>query len=123
MAEGAQQERPPLPTRKLRVTGYDKIGQTTKGAPIFKVTAVNMDGSPVEQELRAFQELPVGEDIEYALKKYVHQQYGDTWTMYPPPEKLGTRVTKLEQRVEELEVRLAGLEPGIGGQGADDIPL
>jgi hypothetical protein len=122
MTEGADKERPPLPTRKLRVTGYDKIGQTQKGAPIFKVTAVQENGAPVELELRSFQELPVGEVIEYALKKYVHPQYGDTYTLYPPPEKLGTRVTKLEQRLEEIEKRLQGLESGLGGT-PDDFPL
>jgi len=127
MAEGEQKDRPALPRRKLRVTNYEQIGKTQKDAPIYKVFAVKEDGSPVEDELRAFQELPVGEVIEYALKRYDHPQYGVSFTLYPPKEKLGTRVTKLEQKIEELESRLAALESGSGapapGAPDDDIPF
>jgi hypothetical protein len=117
--------RPPLPTRKLRVTDYKKIGQTQKGAPIYKVTAVHEDGSPVEKdgepiELRAFQELPVGEVVEYGMKKYVHERYGDSYTLYPPKEKLGRRVDALESQIAELQQRVADLETGnVGGGGIE----
>lgn len=121
------EKRPPLPTRKLRVVSYDQIGKTQKNAPIFKVRAVNEDGSPVEEELRAFQELPVGEVVEYGLKKYVHERWGDSWTLYPPKEKLGTRVTKLEETVEELKQRITQLESGASGVAPapddQDIPF
>lgn len=122
MSEG-EQSRPALPRRKLRVTNYEKIGTTKKGAPIYKVFAVKEDGSPVEDELRAFQELPVGEIIEYALKLYDHPEYGKSFTLYPPQDKLGTRVTKLETRVEELEERVAALASGASSGSDDDIPF
>lgn len=126
MAEQGEQQRPALPRRKLRVSSYERIGKTKDDNDIYKVFAVNEDGSPVEEELRAFQELPVGETIEYALKKYDHPKYGTSYTLYPPKEKLGTRVTKLEQRVQELENRLDASEgAATGGVSAnpDDIPF
>lgn len=121
--QGGGQDRPPLPQRKLRVTAYDQIGKTQKGAPIYKVTAVNEDGSPVEKdgepvELRAFQELALGEVVQYGLKRYDHPKHGESYTLYPPKEKLGRRVDLLEERVAELLTRIEQLESGNAGGGA-----
>lgn len=122
MPEGEQH-----PKRKLRVVDYDQMARTQKGAPIYKVRAVREDGSPVEEELRSFQELPIGDLLEYELQRYDHPQYGISWTLIPPKDKLNTRVRKLEERVQALEEQLASLMSGTTGgpSGAteDDIPF
>ena len=108
----------PLPRRRLRVTKLEKVGEVKNGKnagnPIYAVSAVKEDGSPVEQELRSFAELPIGEVVEYALSRYEHEKYGVTFTLYPPKEsrgKLTERVTELEKRVATLESRLGDSPP------------
>lgn len=109
---GEQKE---LPRRKLRVVSLEKLGKTQKGGWIYKVNAVDAEGAPVEEELRAFEELPSGELIEYAVKKFESEKYGVSWTLFPPKEvkkNKEQRVQDLEDEVADLKKRVDALEGG-----------
>lgn len=96
--------------RKLRVTQQEVLSNLKSGATLYKVFAVDEDGSPVEQELRSFQELPEGELVEYEISRYDSQDYGTSWTLKRAPQQTGKRVAELERRVADLESRLEQIE-------------
>lgn len=109
MAE--QQNRPPLPKRKLRVVSFEVIGKTKDDNPIYRPACVTEQGEPVDLTFTMFNEPVVGELIEYGVKKFEHEKYGISYTLFPPKEKLGRRVEELEKRVAAIEAKL-----GSGGQ-------
>lgn len=128
-------------TRKVTVTSTSVI--TAKDDwTLYEVFAVNEDGDPIDLKLRAFDDLPIGEQIEVEVEKRTDPKYGDSYTLKPvggarkqnPGARLGPKVDELRERVDELEARIERLESAAtalggapGGQPAteaeDDIPF
>lgn len=108
-------------SRKLTVTSCEVTHQGTnkKGEPytIYEVHAVGEDGLPVEESLRSFAELPIGELKTYTIQPYDHERYGRSYTLSLPKagSRLGPKVDQLRKELDELTKRVDALEGG----GAD----
>lgn len=101
--------------RILTVTSCTEFrrGHGAKGEwVIYEVQAVDAKGIPVEEKLRSFKALPVGVGQEYEVERYDHEQYGTSFTLFPPKQKSSERLDVLEGQVADLLARIARLESG-----------
>lgn len=73
-------------------------GNTT----LFEVFATTEDGSYVEEALRSFTELDVGQLLEYEIEPYNHKRWGMSYTLYPPKKETARRLRELEEQVKAL---------------------
>lgn len=87
--------------RELR-SGTSKHGRPWK---LFKVSATDPDGRPIEEQLTTFSKLPIGEAIEVEVERREHPEYGPSFTLKLPSAGggLARRVADLEKRVSSLE--------------------
>lgn len=100
---------PPV-KRKLVATSCTPLATLRSGATLYEVFAVDEEGEPVQEELRSFQELDLGELVEYEVTRYDDPERGTSFTLKRQPKNTARRVDELEKRVDELEKRLAALE-------------
>lgn len=92
--------------RKLKVTGMKPItniklrnGGTTT---LYEVFAVTPEGGYVEEALRSFQELDVGQVLEYEIEPYNHPIHGMSYTLTPPKKETARRMRELEEQVAAI---------------------
>lgn len=81
-------------------------GQTT----LYECEALDDKGQVINEALRSFSELPLGQAAEYEVEAYSHPRHGDSWTLKKPRENTASRVTALEKTVQSLADRLSALE-------------
>jgi hypothetical protein len=92
--------------RKLVVTGQKPItnmklhnGGT---ATIFEVFAKTEGGEYVEEPLRSFTELDIGQVIQYRIEPYNHAVHGISYTLYPPKKEFPRRMREAEEKLGAL---------------------
>ena len=92
--------------RKLIVTGQKPItniklknGGTTT---LFEVFATDEHGGFIEESLRSFTELDVGQTLEYEIQPYNHPRYGMSYTLIPPKRETAKRLREMEEAMEAL---------------------
>lgn len=93
-------------TRKLIITGQKPItkikmkngGETT----LFEVFATDENGGFIEESLRAFTELEIGQVLEYEIQPYNHPRYGMSYTLIPPKRETARRMRDLEEAMEQV---------------------
>jgi hypothetical protein len=92
--------------RKLIVTGQKPITKMKLRnggeATIYEVFAKTEGGDYVEEALRAFDELDVGQLIEYTIEPYNHPQHGMSYTLQPPKKEFHRRLREIEEEHEAL---------------------
>lgn len=113
--------------RKLIVTGQKPItkikmkngGETT----LFEVFATDEHGGFIEEPLRAFTELEIGQCLEYEIQPYNHRRYGISYTLIPPKRETARRLRELEEAVEwilqQLEAQGKKPEPPLAFRRQD----
>lgn len=103
------------PTRKLVV---NKLVEKTRGQGkfgewiLYKVEAENADGSPINEDLITFDELPLNEPITVEVEQKNDPKYGISFTLRIPRERLQDRVARLEEANKLTDERLTALEGG-----------
>jgi hypothetical protein len=106
-----------MSTRKLTIIETKPLksgtSSTGKAWTIYDVTAVNEDGSPIEEKLRSFDQLQGTVEVEIERKD--DPKYGVSFTLKLPKgapgaaepasagARLGPSVDELRRRVETLE--------------------
>lgn len=89
--------------RELVVTGQKPITKMKLRnggeATIYEVFAKTEGGEYVEEALRAFDELDVGQLIEYEVEPYNHPQHGMSYTLQPPKKEFHRRVREMEEQM------------------------
>jgi hypothetical protein len=104
--------------RKLTVTKRDQIssGKGPHGDwTMWKLKANDEHGQPVNAQLLSFDDVKVGELVNYEVERKVHDQYGEQYWLKAPRSRgaaLGPKVDELRERVEQLEARVDRLETG-----------
>jgi hypothetical protein len=92
--------------RKLIVTGQKpitKIKLKNGGeATLFEVFATDEHGGFIEESLRSFTELDVGQCLEYEIEPYNHRRYGMSYTLVPPKRETARRLRELEEAMEAV---------------------
>lgn len=97
---------------------------------IYEITAQKPDGNAINEKLRAFTALPVGQLIDVTVVPYESEQWGRSFTLHPKNGKsAGTTAqvnelrdlcTELESRVTELFRRMREVEGRLGEVMKDD---
>lgn len=109
--------------RTLIVTGQKPITQVQTGAggksTLYEVFATDPDGNPIEEQLRTFAELEEGVPVEYEVQRYNHEQYGTSFTLFPPKRETHKRVSVLERDFQALKDELKTLKMWAESQGFD----
>lgn len=92
--------------RKLKVTGQKPITniklRNGGTSTLYEVFAVTEEGGYVEEALRAFQELDVGQVLEYTIEPYNHPLHGMSYTLTPPKKETARRMRELEEQMQAL---------------------
>lgn len=92
--------------RKLVVTGQKPITKMKLRnggeATIYEVFAKTDEGEYVEEALRSFDELDVGQLMEYDIEPYNHPQHGMSYTLQPPKKEFARRVREMEEQMAAL---------------------
>lgn len=99
---------------------------------IYEVDAANAQGAQINQTLRSFQPLPIGQQVEVTVTPFESEKHGKSYTLHLKGRKGGgstERVNELVELVEELTARvgtltgrLDAIEAMVGGRrgGASD---
>lgn len=98
---------------------------------IHEVKATKPDGSLVNEKLRSFSALPVGQPIEVTVVPFVSEKHGRSFTLYPTGAKatgttaavndLGETVEQMRGMIAALVTRVDALEKQVG-RGATPPP-
>lgn len=83
--------------------GHSKRGDTFT---IYEVKAERPDGREVNEKLRSFSSLPVGQVIEVNVQPYNSEVHGRSFTLYPK----GSKGTGATAQLNELHERVTALE-------------
>jgi hypothetical protein len=91
-------------------------GTSPKGQKwtIWQLIATKPDGTPIEENLRTFAELPKNEVLDVECELFQSEQYGNSYTVSSKGSSSRTqRVADLEKRVDRIEEHL-GLKEQTG---------
>lgn len=105
--------------RRIVVTRLEPLGKPFKRqngstGQTLKVHATTVEGVPINERLKAFSRLPVGEEIDVEVRPDDHPQYGRSYIVSMPGGRVGRELHELAQRVQAIEERL-----GIGRRVAE----
>lgn len=106
---------------RLKVASQRVISSWTKNDKEVTLYAVEVDGWK-GLPLRSFQELPIGQEIEYEARVYHHAEHGDSLTLKKPSAGLGKAVAELQEEVSALRSRITNLERRLGDPEAQVHP-
>lgn len=100
--------------------------QSGREYAMWQLIATKPDGTPIEANLRSFEDMPRGEVLEVAVTPFVSEQWGTSYTVARKNKsQLHSDLESLERRVAAIEVKL-GIDPGtsglIPGQGPPPPP-
>src|ERR1700752_4468428 len=81
---------------------------------IYEIEAAKPDGQPINQKLRAFTSLPIGQIVEDTVAPYVSEKYGKSFTLYPKNAKSHNfaeavnELTQVQSNQQAMIAKLAG---------------
>lgn len=98
---------------------------------IYEVEAANAQGNPINEKLRAFTALPIGQEIDVTVTPYKSEAHGKSYTLHPRNETgtgRGRQVNELREEMDQLKGmiaslanRVAVLEGGYPANGATQV--
>ncbi len=103
---------------KLRITScasvYQGINKRGDDYCIYELSAAKEDGTGVDQKLRSFEELPVGELLDLTVTPFHSEKHGTSFTLSRKNKPGGggssRKVEELTQFVQAIDERLKRLE-------------
>lgn len=107
-------EKPKARPTRLRITACNQVyvGKNARGDEftIYEVEASKADGSPVEEKLRSFENLPL-EVLDLNVTRYASQKYGLSYTLSrrTKPNR-DQQIAELNDKIDALSARLRVLE-------------
>jgi hypothetical protein len=108
----------PAETRRIIVTGLQELssGRTDRGEwTLYKVTATTAAGAPIRAELRTFERLPTGQEIDMQvearrdgsrLSYTLRRPRAGRQRLQEQLDRLTGRVDRLERDVQRVQDRL-----------------
>src|ERR1700683_1321956 len=79
---------------------------------IYEIEASKPDGTPINEKLRAFSTLPIGQEVDVTVTPYNSEQYGKSFTLALKGSKSGNfsaAINELTEAQAELTNRNAAL--------------
>lgn len=65
---------------------------------IYEVDAAKLDGTPVNEKLRSFAPLPIGQDVDVTVTPFVSERHGRSFTL----QQKGSRHASTQAQINEL---------------------
>jgi archaellum component FlaC len=92
--------------------GYSGKNKRGDAYEIYEIEAENGEGKVINEKLRSFSALPIGQVVEVTVKKFTSEKYGDSYTLTPKKGVSGKEaaIDDLAKEVEALKARVAALE-------------
>lgn len=117
-----------MSVRKLTVTScnvkFEGVGKTSgKAYTLYEVACRGEDGTPIEEEFKSFDMLPMGELIEYEIEREDHPKYGVSYLLKLPPGVKRPPKPNLQGDIVELRQRVARLESQVGALVGMSAPV
>lgn len=125
-----------MSVRKLTITScnvkFEGVAKTSgKPYTLYEVACRGEDGTPIEEEFKSFDMLPIGELIEYEIEREDHPKYGVSYLLKLPPGVKRPPKPNLQGDIVELRQRVARLESQVGAltgsavepTASEDIPF
>lgn len=74
---------------------------------IYEVDAQNQRGEPINEKLRSFTSLPIGQDVEVEVTVFNSERHGKSYTLHPKnkrssQEQVNQATEKLQRQDEEI---------------------
>lgn len=111
-----------LIVKETREISRGRNPRTGSDYTMWQIIATKPDGTPIDQNLRSFEDLPRGEVLEVSVTPFVSQQWGTSYTIARKDKsKLHSDVDELKQRIERIEAHL-GLGPNSSPQQGPPPP-
>ncbi|MFL5861104.1 MAG: hypothetical protein ACJ780_10025 [Solirubrobacteraceae bacterium] len=86
---------------------------------IFSIEATKPDGSLINEKLRAFEALPVGQEMEVTVTPFESEIHGRSFTLHRKQSNNATgQVNELKAVVDELRERVGKLETQVAALAA-----
>lgn len=79
---------------------------------IYEIDAANAQGQHINEKLRSFEALPIGQTIDVTVKVFNSERHGKSYTLHQKGRTGGgntERVNELAEMVQELTERVATL--------------
>lgn len=113
-------DKPKPQQTRLRITACSAVyhgehanGQTYK---VHEIEAEKLDGTPVGENLRSFESLPVGEEVDLNVVKFNHSTYGLSYTLSRRGGSTSAaKIKALEEQLRDMASRLAIVENALAG--------
>lgn len=111
--------------KKMVITSQRELAtfqRNNEDAVLYEVEAVNEDGKKIDKLLRTFHaEIPQGELIEFEVSEYVHETYGQTFTLKLPSKGRASKkdITDLRNQLGALADRVGALESQLAAVQAE----
>lgn len=80
---------------------------------IYEVEAAGQDGRLINEKLRAFRALPIGQVVEVTIEPFHSEQHGKSFTLHPKQSTSPGGAAQLNEAKEllgKLEARVSALE-------------
>lgn len=113
MAESKPQEN----VKKIKIVnctiGYAGTNQRGDDYTIFEVEAVNGNGERINEPLRSFSPLPIGQVIEVTVKRFDSTKHGVSYTLTPKRGAGGPHaqaINEMQEAMKDLTERVERLE-------------
>lgn len=94
---------------------------------IYEVDAQNQRGEPINEKLRSFTSLPIGQEVEVEVTVFNSERHGRSFTLHPKNKRssqeqvndAAAQIKALTERVERLERTVAELRAARAYQAPD----
>lgn len=123
MTQGQGGSKPNSKDMRIKVTGCRHVytGRNQRGDQysIYEIDAERAaDGMKINEKLRSFSALPIGQVIEVTVTPFISQRHGKSFTLEPKGRTGGSsstqRLNDLAAEVEDLRNRVATLTQRLG---------
>jgi hypothetical protein len=84
---------------------------------IYEIEACKPDGTPINESLRAFSSLPLGQEVDVTVTPYNSEKYGRSFTLAPKGRKssnFGEAVNELTTVVNQQREMISLLSDRVG---------
>lgn len=104
--------------RKLTVTSCNiAFDPPDKDWTLYEVAVLDEAGDPIDANFKSFDNLPIGQLIEFEVEKREHEKYGVSYSLKPPPSVARGLKPNITGDIAELRQRIARLESQVGALG------
>jgi hypothetical protein len=94
---------------RLRILACRQVyhGKNKRGDEydIYEIDAAKSDGTPINEKLRSFAPLPIGQEIEVTVTAFNSEQHGRSFTLHQKGSRSASATAQLNELREQVEMQ------------------